>query len=189
MPRQDKDSTRPERGRDRDRDRDGALGRRDGGKGDLEEKVVAINAVSKTVKGGRSRSFSALVVVGDRQGKVGVGLGKAREVSDAIRKGVDDAKKNMMELTMVGTTIPHQVIGEFGAGMVLMRPAPRGTGVIAGGPVRAVLELGGVKDITTKSLGSSNPINMVRATVAGLKSLRKAEDVARMRGKSVEEIL
>ncbi len=160
----------------------------DASKLDLKEKVVSINPVSKTVKGGRTRSFSALVVVGDGNQHVGAGLGKAKEVSDAIRKGVEDAKKNMIEVPMVETTIPHEVTGHFGAGKVLLKPASKGTGVIAGGPVRAVLELAGVRDVTTKSLGSANAINMVHATMEGLKSLTRAEEVARLRGKSVEEL-
>lgn len=156
---------------------------------ELTEKVVAINRVSKTVKGGRIFKFAALVVVGDGNGTVGFGMGKSGEVPDAIRKGIEDAKKNLIKVSLKGTTIPHEVIGAYGAGRVLMRPAPAGTGVIAGGPVRAVLEMAGIKDIRTKSLRSNNACNVVRATMNGLASLRSAEEVAKIRGKSVKEIL
>ncbi len=156
---------------------------------ELKERVVEINRVAKVVKGGRRFSFSALVVIGDEVDRVGVGYGKAREVPLAISKAVDDAKKNLFTVPKHGTTITHEVIGEFDAARVLLRPASEGTGVIAGGGVRAVLELGGVKDILAKSLGTTNPINMLKATVAGLKSLRRPEEVARTRGKTVREVL
>ncbi|MBQ8928223.1 MAG: 30S ribosomal protein S5 [Oscillospiraceae bacterium] len=156
---------------------------------ELLERVVHINRVSKTVKGGRIMKFSALVVVGDGNGTVGFGMGKSGEVPDAIRKGIEDAKKNMVKVPLKGTTIPHEIVGKFGAGEVLMRPAAPGTGVIAGGPVRAVIEVAGIKDIRTKSLRSNNPCNVVRATIAGLTGCTTAEEVAAKRGKSVKEIL
>ena len=161
----------------------------DASKYELAEKVVAINRVSKTVKGGRIMKFSALVVVGDGNGIVGFGLGKSNEVPDAIRKAIEDAKKNLIKVSLRGTTIPHETVGKFGAGAVLMRPAPEGTGVIAGGPVRSVVEMAGIKNIRTKSLRSNNPCNVVRATIEGLASLRDAEQVAALRGKTVKEII
>ena len=153
------------------------------------EKLVSLNRVSKTVKGGRVMKFAALMVVGDEKGRVGFGTGKAAEVPEAIRKGIEDAKKNMITVSLAGTSIPHEVIGEFGAGRVLMKPAAPGTGVIAGGPVRAVMEAVGIKDIRTKCLRSNNPQNVVKATMQGLTSLRDAAEVARIRGKNVEDIV
>ena len=165
------------------------MARIDGSNLELQERVVTINRVSKTVKGGRIFKFAALVVVGDGNGIIGFGLGKSGEVPDAIRKGIEDAKKNLIKVSLKGTTIPHEVIGEFGAGRVLLKPAPEGTGVIAGSPVRAVVETAGIKDIRTKALRSNNPCNVVRATINGLKSLRNVSEVAAIRGKTVEEIL
>ena len=156
---------------------------------EFKEKLVAINRVTKVVKGGRNFRFAALVVVGDEKGRVGSGIGKAAEISEAIRKGVEDAKKHLVTVPLVGTTIPHETIGYFGTGKVVMMPAPEGTGVIAGGAARAVLELAGVKDIRTKSYGTNNRINTVKATLEGLSLLRSAEQVAKLRGKTVEEIL
>jgi small subunit ribosomal protein S5 len=155
----------------------------------LTEKVVNIKRVSKTVKGGRIMKISALVVVGDGNGVVGMGMGKSNEVPDAIRKGIEDAKKSLVRVTLKGTTIPHELVGKYGAGEVLLKPAPEGTGVIAGGPVRAVVEAAGIKNIRTKSLRSNNPCNVVRATVHGLLSMRGAEEVAALRGKTVKQIL
>jgi small subunit ribosomal protein S5 len=165
------------------------LARIDGSSLDMNEKVVAINRVSKTVKGGRIFKFSALVVVGDGKGTVGFGIGKSGEVPDAIRKGIEDAKKNLIKVSLKGTTIPHEIIGAFGAGRVLLKPAAPGTGVIAGGPVRAVIEVAGIKDIRTKALRSNNPCNVVRATIDGLSKIRSAKQVADMRGKTIKEIL
>ena len=165
------------------------MARIDASKLDLQEKVVHIGRVSKTVKGGRIYKFAALVVVGDGNGTIGFGIGKAGEVPDAIRKGIEDAKKNMVKVSLKGTTIPHEIIGKFGAGEVLMKPAPQGTGVIAGGAVRTVLEVAGISDIRTKCLRSNNPCNVVTATFEGLKALRTVEEVAEVRGKSAKEIL
>ncbi|MBF7095975.1 30S ribosomal protein S5 [Alkalibacter mobilis] len=161
----------------------------DASKLDLKEKVVSINRVTKVVKGGRNFRFSCLVIVGDENGHVGAGVGKAIEIPEAIRKGIEDAKKNLIKIPLSNTTIPHEVVGHYGAGNVLLKPAGQGTGVIAGGPVRAVLELAGVRDIRTKSLGTNNARNMVNATMEGLSRLTTVEDVAKLRGKTVEEIL
>lgn len=155
---------------------------------DIQEKVVKIGRVAKVVKGGRTFRFSALVVVGDGKGHVGCGTGKAAEIPDAIRKGIEDAKKNIIKVNLADTTIPHEIIGEYGAGRVLMKPAARGTGIIAGGPARAVVELAGISDIRVKSLRSNNPRNMVNATIAGLAGLKSAEELAKLRGKSVEDL-
>jgi len=157
--------------------------------GELKERVVTINRVSKTVKGGRIFKFAALVVVGDGNGVVGFGIGKAGEVPDAIRKGIEDAKKNVIKVSLRGTTIPHEIKGKFGAGEVLLMPAPKGTGVIAGGPARSVIELAGIKNIRTKCMGSRNKQNVVLATIEGLRQLKTPEEVAKLRGKSVDEIL
>ena len=162
---------------------------RKGKQSDLQERVVSINRVAKVVKGGRNFRFSALVVVGDENGNVGMGMAKALEVPEAIRKAIQDAKKNMISVPLVGTTIPHEILGHFGAGKVLLKPAPEGTGVIAGGAVRAVCELAGIKDIRGKSLGTSNPRNIVNATMDAFENLKSVEEVAKLRGKTVEEIL
>ena len=171
-------------------------GRRDRGprrdrkpESECQEKMVSINRVSKTVKGGRNMRFAALVVVGDGKGRVGCGIGKATEIPEAARKAAEDAKKHLVHVSLKGTSIPHEMVGRYGTGEVVLLPAPEGTGVIAGGPARAVLELCGVKDIRTKSYGSNNPINMVKATIQGLAALRNADEVAALRGKTVEEIL
>lgn len=156
---------------------------------DLKERLVSINRVAKVVKGGRNFRFSALMVVGDENGHVGVGMGKAAEIPEAVRKGVEDAKRHLIEISLVGTSIPHEVEGRFGKGFVRMLPAEEGTGVIAGGPARAVLEMVGIKDIRTKSFGSNNPANCVKATMDGLSQLRTVEEIAKLRGKTVEEIL
>ena len=156
---------------------------------ELQERVININRVAKVVKGGRNFRFTALVVVGDENGHVGIGMAKAQEIPEAIRKAIEDAKKHIIEVPTVGTTIPHETIGHFGAGEVLLKPASEGTGVIAGGPVRAVIELAGIRDLRGKSLGTSNPRNMVNATMQALSQLKRAEDIAKLRGKSVEELL
>jgi small subunit ribosomal protein S5 len=155
---------------------------------DIKERLVATKSVSKTVKGGRIRRFTALMVVGDENGHVGYGLGKAAEIPDAIRKAIEDARKNVIKVSVKGTTIPHEIVGEFGAGKVLLKPAAEGTGVIAGGAVRAVLDMAGIRDIRTKCLRSNNPTNVVKATFEGLRALRTADEVAKMRGKAVSDI-
>ena len=165
------------------------MARIDGSTLELQERVVSINRVSKTVKGGRIFKFAALVVVGDGNGTIGFGLGKSGEVPDAIRKGIEDAKKNLVKISLKGTSIPHEIVGAYGAGRVLLKPAPEGTGVIAGGPVRAVVEVAGIKDIRTNAIRSNNPCNVVKATIQGLTSLRDAQQVAELRGKTVKEIL
>ncbi|MDD4088848.1 MAG: 30S ribosomal protein S5 [Tissierellia bacterium] len=164
-------------------------GRIDASQLDVKEKVISINRVTKVVKGGRNFRFSVLVVVGDENGHVGIGMAKAVEIPDAIRKAIQDAKKNMIKVPLRETTVPHEIIGRYGAGRVLIKPAKEGTGIIAGGPVRAVMELAGIRDIRTKSLGSNNPRNVVNATMEALKSLKNSEEVAKVRGKTVEEIL
>ena len=156
---------------------------------EFKEKLVSVNRVAKVTKGGTNMRFSALMVVGDEKGRVGCGMGKAVEIPECIRKGTDDAKKNLINVPIVGTTIPHEVIGKFGTSSVVLKPAPEGTGVIAGGPARAVIETAGIKDIVTKAYGSNNPINIVKATIEGLSRLKTIEEVARLRGKSVEELL
>lgn len=156
---------------------------------EFKEKLVYINRVAKVVKGGKNFRFTTLMVIGDEKGRVGCGMGKAVEIPEAVRKGIEDAKKQMITVAMDGTTIPHQVTGVFGTGRVLLMPAPEGTGVIAGGPVRAVIEACGIKNIRTKSIGSNNAVNVVKATLEGLKQLQSAEEVARLRGKTVEELL
>ncbi len=163
--------------------------RREEKKDEIREEVIHIGRVAKTVKGGRNYRFTALVIAGDGEGRVGKGLGKAAEVPDAIRKGIDAARKNMIEVPISGTTIPHEVLGIFGGGKVLLKPAPEGTGVIAGGPIRAICDMAGIKDVRTKSLGSNNPNNMVNAAFEGLKQLSSLEDVARRRGKTIKEII
>ena len=173
--------------RDRDRDRNRDRGREE--QSEFQEKLVSVNRVVKVVKGGRNFRFAALMVVGDGAGRVGAGIGKAAEIPEAIRKGVEAAKKHLINVPIVGTTIPHQTTGYFGTAKVVMLPAEEGSGVIAGGPARAVLEMVGIKDIRTKSFGSNNPINTVKATIEGLKLLRSAEQVAKLRGKTVEELL
>ena len=181
-------SDRPERGDRRER-RDRGPRRERRQESEFQEKMVSINRVSKTVKGGRNMRFAALVVIGDGKGRVGCGIGKATEIPEAARKAAEDAKKHLIHVSLKDTTIPHEIVGRFGTGKVLMLPAPEGTGIIAGGPARAVLELCGIRNIRTKSYGTNNPINMVKATIEGLAALRSAEEVAKLRGKTVEELL
>jgi len=169
--------------------RERRMGRREEPVSEFKEKLVFVNRVAKVVKGGKNFRFTALMVVGDENGRISCGMGKAAEIPEAIRKGVEDAKKKMITVSRTGTTIPHEAVGIFGTGKVLLMPAPEGTGVIAGGPVRAVIEAVGIKDIRTKSIGSNNPINMVKATIEGLKQLRTIEEVAKLRGKTVEELM
>ena len=179
---------RPERGERRER-RDRGPRRERRQESEFQEKMVSINRVSKTVKGGRNMRFAALVVIGDGKGRVGCGIGKATEIPEAARKAAEDAKKHLIHVSLKDTTIPHEIVGRFGTGKVLLLPAPEGTGIIAGGPARAVLELCGIRNIRTKSYGTNNPINMVKATIEGLAALRSAEEVAKLRGKTVEELL
>ena len=181
-------SDRPERGDRRER-RDRGPRRERRQESEFQEKMVSINRVSKTVKGGRNMRFAALVVIGDGKGRVGCGIGKATEIPEAARKAAEDAKKHLIHVSLKDSTIPHEIVGRFGTGKVLMLPAPEGTGIIAGGPARAVLELCGIRNIRTKSYGTNNPINMVKATIEGLAALRSAEEVAKLRGKTVEELL
>ena len=181
-------SDRPERGDRRER-RDRGPRRERRQESEFQEKMVSINRVSKTVKGGRNMRFAALVVIGDGKGRVGCGIGKATEIPEAARKAAEDAKKHLIHVSLKDSTIPHEIVGRFGTGKVLLLPAPEGTGIIAGGPARAVLELCGIRNIRTKSYGTNNPINMVKATIEGLAALRSAEEVAKLRGKTVEELL
>jgi small subunit ribosomal protein S5 len=184
-----RENNREGQGRDNRDGRERRMNRREEPVSEFKEKLVFVNRVAKVVKGGKNFRFTALMVVGDENGRISCGMGKAAEIPEAIRKGVEDAKKKMGTISRTGTTIPHEVLGVFGTGKVLLMPAPEGTGVIAGGPVRAVIEAVGIKDIRTKSIGSNNPINMVKATIEGLKQLRTIEEVAKLRGKTVEELM